>query len=334
MTTVVAIDAMGGDHAPKVVVEGAVAAANELDVSMLLVGRRDLIEPLLEQHGPTERVEVVDAATVIGMHDHPATAVRQKPDSSLVVGVKLVREGRASAFVSAGSTGALMAAGLFELKRIAGVERPAIGALFPTARGKTLIIDVGANADCKPEHLAQFGVMGSAYLERVFDVHRPSVGLLSIGEEETKGNALVLAAHPLLKQLPIHFVGNIEGRDIPHGTVDVAVCDGFTGNVVLKLAEGMAGTITSMIRAEINASLVSKVAAVGVLPAFRRVRTRLDHTEYGGAPLLGINGVCIVAHGSSNAKSIRGAIRVAVQAVEHGLVDHIARGIGDLPTPR
>ncbi len=330
--TTIALDGMGGDHAPDVVVEGAVLAARELGVRVLLVGPQRELEGKLGQEGAALPIEVVNATQVIEMDEHPANAVRQKTDSSMVVGVKLVREGRAQAFVSAGNTGAVMAAGLFELRRIRGVDRPALAAVFPTRKGGTLVIDVGANADCKPEYLAQFGLMGSVYMERVFGVRTPRVGLLSIGEEETKGNALVLAAHPLLRGLPINFVGNVEGKEIPSGEVDVVVCDGFSGNVVLKLAEGMASTITGMIREEINASLISKLFAVGVLPAFRRVRKRLDYAEYGGAPLLGLNGICIVAHGRSNALALKNAGRVASQAVQHNVVENIAKGLADTAT--
>ena len=327
--TTIALDGMGGDHAPDVVVEGAVLAARELGVRVLLVGPERELTAQLGKDAAALPIEVVNATQVIEMDEHPANAVRQKPDSSMVVGVKQVREGRAQAFVSAGNTGAVMAAGLFELRRIRGVDRPALAAVFPTRKGGTLVIDVGANADCKAEYLAQFGLMGSVYMERVFGVQRPRVGLLSNGEEETKGSALVQAAHPLLREQPINFVGNVEGKEIPAGEVDVVVCDGFAGNVVLKLAEGLASTITGMIREEINASLVSKLFAVGVLPAFRRVRKRLDYAEYGGAPLLGLNGVCIVAHGRSNALAIRNAVRVAAQAVESDVVGTISRGLAE-----
>src|SRR3954452_19019451 len=325
--TTIAIDGMGGDHAPDVVVQGALLAARELGVRILLVGPQRELESQLGSDAASLPIEVVNATQVIEMDEHPANAVRQKPDSSMVVGVRQVREGRAQAFVSAGNTGAVMAAGLFELRRIRGVDRPALAAVFPTRKGGTLVIDVGANADCKPEYLAQFGLMGSIYMERVFGVNRPGVGLLSSGEEETKGSALTQAAHPRLRALPINFVGNIEGKEIPAGDVDVAVCDGFVGNVVLKLSEGLAGMINGLIREEINASLFSKLCAIGVLPAFRRVRRRLDYAEYGGAPLLGLNGVCIVAHGRSNALAIKNAVRVAAQSVESDVVGTIARGL-------
>jgi phosphate acyltransferase len=318
---------MGGDHAPDVVVEGAILAARELGVNVLLVGPEQQLKARLGNDAAAQNIEIVNATQVVEMDEHPANAVRQKPDSSMVVGVKQVREGRAQAFVSAGNTGAVMAAGLFELRRIKGVDRPALSGVFPTRKGGTLVIDIGANADAKPEYLAQFAIMGSAYMQGVFGIERPKVGLLSNGEEDTKGSALVQAAHPRLRELPINFVGNVEGKEIPTGDIDVVVCDGFVGNVVLKLSEGLAGAITGLIREEINSSLISKLFAVGVLPAFRRVRTRLDYAEYGGAPLLGLNGVCIVAHGRSNARAIKNAIRVAAQAVESDVVGTIARGV-------
>lgn len=323
----IALDAMGGDHGPAVVVDGAIAAARSLAVRILLVGRRRSIEPLLRSRGGATAVEIVDAEDVIAMDDHPAAAVRQKRSSSIVVGIGLVREGRAQAFVSAGNTGAVMAAGLFGLGRIAGVDRPALAAVVPTRRAKTCIVDVGANADCRPEHLAQFGLMGSAYLEHVFGVANPSVALLSIGEEASKGNNLVQLAYPRLKDLPIRFVGNVEGKDVPDGKVDVVVCDGFVGNVVLKFAEGLAATLTGLIRDEIAASWLSKTVAIGLVPAFRRARRRMDYAEYGGVPLLGLAGVCIVAHGRSNARAIESAVRVATQAVRRDLVLHIEHGL-------
>jgi phosphate acyltransferase len=325
--TTIALDGMGGDNAPDVVVDGAILAARELGVGVILVGPEDRLKARLGKESMSLGIEIVNATQVVEMDEHPANAVRQKPNSSMVVGVRLVKEGRAQAFVSAGNTGAVMAAGLFELRRIRGVDRPALAGVFPTRKGGTLVIDIGANADSKPEFLAQFALMGSAYMSGAFGIDRPKVGLLSNGEEETKGSALVQAAHPLLRALPINFIGNVEGKEIPTGDVDVVVCDGFVGNVVLKLAEGLASGFTGMIREEINASLVSKLFAIGVLPAFRRVRRRLDYAEYGGAPLLGLNGVCIVAHGRSNAVAIKNAIRVADQAVKSDVVGTIARGL-------
>jgi glycerol-3-phosphate acyltransferase PlsX len=327
----IALDAMGGDNAPDVVVDGAVLAARELGVRILLVGKLEQIEPRLNSQGAPPSIEIVHASDVIAMDEHPANAVRAKPDSSMVVGMRQVKEGRAGAFVSAGSTGAVVAAGILELRRIRGVNRPALSATYPTRRGVTLVLDVGATPDCKPGYLAQFGMMGSVYMERVFGMDRPSVALLSNGEEDMKGSALIQAAHHKLRELPLNFVGNVEGNDIPAGTADVVVCDGFTGNVVLKLSEGLASSINGLIREEIQASIVSKLFAIGVLPAFRRVRKRMDYAEYGGAPLLGVNGICIKAHGRSNALAIKNAVRVAAQAVQQDVVGTIGRGLVDAP---
>jgi glycerol-3-phosphate acyltransferase PlsX len=330
-TPTIAVDAMGGDHAPGVIVDGAVAAARELDARVALVGLEDVVRAELQRTGAEddERISVIPASEVIDMAEHPANAVRQKTDSSIVVGMRQVKDGQAAAFVSAGNTGAMLAAGLFHLGRIPGVERPAIATVFPTRGGFTLILDVGANSDCKPEYLVQFGLMGAAYAEQVLDVAEPRVGLLSIGEEEGKGNQVVQRAHALMRERPGSFLGNIEGKDIPAGAVDVVVCDGFVGNVLIKFAEGVASTIGGIIREEITSNPLSKLLAAGLRPAFRRAYGRLDYAEFGGAPLLGVQGVVIIAHGRSNARAVRSAIRVARRAVESNLVETIARGIGD-----
>ena len=327
MSVAVALDAMGGDAAPDVVVEGAILAARETDARILLVGPGDRLVGKLAAANRPASIEVVNATEVVAMDEHPANAVRRKRDSSIVVGVGLVRDGRARAFVSAGNTGAVMAAGLFELKRSPGVERPALAALLPTAGSGTLLIDVGANADSRPEHLAQFGLMGSVYMEHVLGLAAPKVGLVSVGEEETKGSTVVQQAHTMLRELPINFVGNVEGKDVPAGLVDVAVCDGFVGNVLLKFAEGTAAAVVGAIRDEINKSPVARLAALGLVPAFRRVRRRLDYAERGGAPLLGLNGVCIVAHGRSNALAIKNAVHVAAQCARQDVAARVADGI-------
>lgn len=325
--TRVALDAMGGDHAPGVVVEGAVAAARELEVEIVLVGPKPIVEQELAKHDSSGLgLTLFHADEVVGMEEHAAAALRQKRRSSIALGVGLVREGQADAFVSAGNSGAVMAAALFGLGRIEGIERPAIGTIFPTSTGKCVIIDAGANTDCKPEYLVQFAAMGSAYMERVFGVARPTVGLLSNGEEEGKGNGLVLGCHPLLKASSLNFVGNIEGKDIPQGAADVVVCDGFAGNIVIKLSEGLASVLFDILRTELSAGLVSKLAALAMKPAFRRVKKRLDYAEYGGAPLLGVNGVTIIAHGRSNALAIKNAVRVAKQAADQKLVEAIRAG--------
>lgn len=326
---IVALDAVGGDHGPAVVVDGAVQAVRELNVRVALVGPGDAIRSELQAHGADsdDRLTTVEASQTIEMSEHPATAVRQKTDSSIVVGMRLVREGKAGAFVSAGNTGAMLAGALFHLGRIPGVERPAIATVFPTMHGFTLLVDVGANADCKPEYLAQFALMGSAYSEKVLGVSRPRVGLLSIGEEASKGNQLVQRAYPLLEALPLNFVGNVEGKDVPAGAVDVVVSDGFVGNVMIKFAEGVAATILGIVREELTSSFFTKILAAGLRPAFRRARGRLDYSEFGGAPLLGVRGVAIVAHGRSDARAIRNAVRVAMRAVEANLTETIAQAL-------
>ncbi len=324
----IALDAVGGDHAPSVVVEGAVAAAREYGVEAILVGPREVVQQELAKHDCSGlKIPVVHAEEVVGMEEHAATAIRQKRRSSIALGVSLVREGQADAFVSAGNSGAVMASALFGLGRIEGIERPAIGTVYPTATGKCFIIDAGANVDCKPEYLAQFALMGSAYMERVFGIAHPKVALLSNGEEETKGNSLVQSCQPLLKASSLNFVGSVEGKDIPSGAADVVVCDGFAGNIVIKLSEGLASTLFDILKTELTAGFASKLAALALKPAFRRVKRRLDYAEYGGAPLLGVNGITIIAHGRSNALAIKNAVRVAKQALDQKLVEAIKAGL-------
>ena len=325
MATVIALDALGGDHAPTETVAGAVQAAREFGLRVLLVGPPESVEPALARLGSDARavaalIEIVPAESGIEMGEHAVAAVRKRPNASLNVAARLVKEGRAQGFVSAGSTGAAMAAALFTLGRIRGIERPALATLFPTLDGRCLFLDVGANADCRAAWLGQFAVMGSFYSERVLGVRRPRVGLLNIGEEESKGSAVAVEAHQLLKTLPIHFVGNVEGKDVPAGLADVVVADGFAGNVALKMAEGMAKLTLQLVRREIGASWRTKIGGLLAKPAFRRALAHLDYEEYGGAALLGVNGVAIVAHGRSHARAIRSALRVAKQAAEVDLV--------------
>lgn len=328
----VALDAMGGDNAPVPEVAGAVAAARAYGIEVLLVGRRGRLVDELARHDTSGlALEIVDAEDVIDMHEcDPARAVRQKTGSSLVRTVALVQEGRADACVSAGNTGAFMAAALFALKRIPGVERPAIAIVMPTPTGRVLLLDIGANVDCKPEYLAQFGVMGAVYLEHVFGIRQPRVGLLSIGEEATKGNQQVLQARPLLERMPIRFIGNVEGKDIFADLADVIVCDGFVGNVTLKTIEGLAATISRMLREELKANPWRKLLAAGLRGAFGSLRRRMDYAEYGGAPLLGVNGVCIVAHGRSSPYALQHALRVAKESVEHRVLDRLRERIADI----
>ncbi len=333
----VALDAMGGDHAPAETVLGAIQAAREYGMGVYLVGREEAIRAELAKHDTSGLdLPIVHTDEVIEMDEHPANAVRRKKNASMTLDLQLVRDGSALGAVSAGNSGAMMAASLFTLKRISGVERPALGGVFPTRDSACLVIDIGANTDCKPEYLQQFALMGSIYMERIFGVASPRVGLLANGEEETKGDQLVIEAHELLKAsaptLGLNFIGNIEGRDIPTGGADVVVCDGFVGNVVLKLSEGLAETLLGMVRTQMTSSLPSKLAAAVLRPGLRKVFRRLDYAEYGGVPLLGINGSAIVAHGRSNAKAIKNALRAARQTAETGVAGAIAEGLAKLGT--
>jgi phosphate acyltransferase len=326
----IALDAMGGDYAPGPSVEGAVLAARESGVEVALVGDREAVQRELDKHDTAGlRLSVVHAEEAVGMEEHASTAFRQKRRSSIAVGVAMVREGEAAAFVSAGNSGAVMASALFGLGRQEGVERPAIGTVYPTTTGRCFVLDIGANADSKPEHLLQFADMGVAYAERVLGIARPRVGLLSNGEEETKGNALVQATYPLLAASGLNFAGNVEGKDIPLGAADVIVTDGFSGNVVIKLSEGVAAAIFELLRAELTSGIVPKLAALALKPAFRRVKRKLDYVEYGGAPLLGLNGVVIISHGRSNAQAMKNAVRVAQHSVDQNLVGAIGAGVRD-----
>ena len=322
----IAVDAMGGDFAPKEIVRGAVDAAKKYDCEIVLIGDEEQIRAELHGADPTAlRISIVHASEVIGMNEHPAEAVRSKKDSSIVVATRLVKEGQCDAVFSAGSTGAAVAAAQLILQRIRGVGRPSIATPMPTPDGVTLMLDSGANVDSKPEHLVQSAVMGSLYAQYVFGIARPRVGLLNIGEEETKGNEQAKETHSLLKAEPnIYFCGNAEGRDVPKGNFDVVICDGFVGNVVLKFAEGLAKTILGLIQEEIRgAGLMAKLGALLLMPTLRRLGKRLDVREYGGAPLLGVNGCCVIGHGSSDAKSVASAIGVTVDYVNGKVLDQI-----------
>jgi phosphate acyltransferase len=328
----IALDAMGGDNAPGAIVLGAVQAARKQGLGVLLVGPEQTVRAELAKHDTAGLdLEVVNADEVIGMDEHPAEAVRTKRRNSMTVALEQVRDGRAVAAVSAGNSGAMLAASLFTLRRIPGVDRPALAGVFPAAGGRrTLVLDIGANTDSKPAYLVQFAVMGSLYMERVFGVPRPRVALLANGEEATKGDQVVQDAHALLQTAAgpagVNFVGNVEGRDINAGTVDVVVCDGFVGNVVLKLSEGLSRMLLDTIRAAITAHPITAVGGLLARPAFDRVRRELDPDEYGGVPLLGVNGVSIVSHGRSGAKAIESALRVARQAADSRVPQLIAEG--------
>src|SRR5712671_4419509 len=333
MPSVIALDAMGSDRAPKPEVEGAIHAARNYDVRVLLVGPEATIKAELERHPAASRlpIEIVHASQVITMEDKAVQAVRSKRDSSMRVGLRLVREGRAAGFLTAGNTGAAMATAKMVLGALPGVDRPALAAVFPTALGTAaVLLDVGANVDCKPENLEQFAVMGEIYCRSIFGKKRPRVGLLSIGEEESKGNDLTRQAFQLLKRLPINFVGNVEGRDLYNGQVDVIVADGFVGNVALKTSEGVARLVSAILKETLKSTITRQVGAYLSRNAFSDFKKRLDHTEYGGAPLLGIKGVCIITHGSSNTNAIKNAVRVAAEFAEGKVNETIERELAEL----
>jgi len=327
----IAVDAMGSDYAPQEIVLGAIQAVKEYHCEVVLVGDQTQLETELNQQGNWQQwgITIQHASQVIEMHEHPSVAVRKKKDASVVVATRLVKEGQCAAVVSAGSTGAAVAAALFGLGRIKGIGRPAIATPIPNLNGTTILLDSGANVDSKPKHLVQNAIMGSIFAEYILGISQPRVGLLNIGEEENKGNDQCLETFPLLKQMQtIHFIGNVEGRDIPKGTVDVVVCDGFVGNVVLKFGEGLASVILQLVKDSIKQSgWLAKLASLMILPALKKLRQKLDYAEYGGAPLLGVNGGFIICHGSSHAKAIKNAIRVACEFSQNRVVEHISENV-------
>jgi len=314
MPSVIALDAMGSDKSPRPEVDGALQAVRQYGVRVMLVGREPQIRAELERHSGVEAlpIEIIHASEVIEMGDKAAQAVRAKRDSSQRVGLRLVREGRAAGFVTAGNTGAAMATAKMVLGALPGVDRPSLAAVFPTALGTAaILLDVGANVDCKPDNLCQFAVMGEIYCRQMLGIRRPRVGLLSIGEEESKGNELTREVYTRLKKSPVHFVGNVEGGDLFSGEVDVIVCDGFVGNIALKICEGLAFQIFGLLRKSINSSLASQVGFLFSRGALKGLKKKIDYAESGGAPLLGVRGVCVIAHGRSNANAVKNAIRVA-----------------------
>jgi len=330
MPSVIALDAMGSDRAPRPEIEGAIQAARHLGARVVLVGSEPIIKTELRRYRWTSQlpIEIVHASEVITMEDKAAQAVRSKRQSSMHVGLRLVREGRAAGFVTAGNTGAAMAAAKMILGALPGVDRPALAAVFPTAiRTGAMLLDVGANVDCDAHNLEQFAVMGEVYFRSIFSTRRPRVGLLSIGEEETKGNQLTREAFQLLKQLPLNFVGNVEGRDLYNGEVDVIVSDGFVGNVALKTSEGVVNLVRAALKEALRETITRQVGYLLSRSAFTDFKKRLDHTEYGGAPLLGLKGVCIITHGSSNANAIKNAIRVAAEFAESNANAEIEKAV-------
>jgi glycerol-3-phosphate acyltransferase PlsX len=320
---------MGGDNAPEEIVAGAVLAQRDGEARMLLVGDEKRIRPLLEQQGATD-IEVVHAPGAIAMDANPSQALRSSEDTSLGIAVDLVRDGKAEAVVSAGNSGAFLAIALIRLRTIPGIARPAIAVVFPARKGPVIVLDSGANVDCKPEWLAQFGVMGSAYARAVLGIAEPKVGIISVGEERSKGNAQTIEAFRFLEEAPVKFIGNVEGKDVFENVADVYVADGFVGNVMLKLSEGVASFITEIVAGEFRAGgPLVKLGAILARPALRRIRAKLNYDTYGGAPLLGLRGNCIVAHGRANRHAVQSAIRAAVAEVREDVVGRI----GELVAP-
>lgn len=333
----IAIDAMGGDHAPAEIIAGAIRAKEELDVDILLVGESEQIEDYLKQHTTSRPpLEIVPSEGTIEMHEEPLSGLRRKPKASINVAMDLVKQKRADAVVSAGHSGAAMASALLRLGRLPGIDRPAIGAIFPTivANKSVLILDVGANVDCRPKFLEQFAVMGSTYSQYVLGVSEPKIGLLNIGEESSKGNELALRTHQRLQENnQISFIGNAEGRDVLSGNFDVIVCDGFVGNVLLKFAEAVGEIVLQILKEELPQGIRGQLGTALLKPNLKRLKQRVDHAEHGGGLLLGVAGVCIISHGSSQAPSVFNAIRMAKEAVDHNVIGEIQTRMDLLPTP-
>lgn len=330
----IAVDAMGGDHAPEAIVHGAVEAArvSRGRYEIVLVGHQDEIKAELSRHFKIKNlaISIVHASEKIEMDEPPTAALKQKKDSSLAVAVRLHKKGEVDAIVSAGNTGAVMAASLLGLGRIKGVTRPAIGSFIPTADGICLLIDVGANVDCKPQNLQQFAIMGSVFFGCIFDIEQPKVGLLSIGEEETKGNELTLRTHALLKHSDLNFIGNVEGRDIMRNTADIVVCDGFVGNIILKFGESLFHTFSASLKKKIGKKIHGKIGALLLKSSFRRLKKNYDWEEYGGVPLLGVNGVVIICHGKSSSKAILNAVLEAEKTIKGNVNEYIRRELESL----
>lgn len=334
----IALDAMGGDYAPLCNIEGAIQFASEYKIGVYLVGNKDIIQQQIQKNNLSISglpIEIVHAEETIGMDESPSIALRKKRNSSMHVAGKLVREGKAQAFVSAGNTGAAMSIGKFVIGSAEGIERPGIAVAFPNKKGsKTVLIDVGANVDSRPRHLLYFAVMGHTYVKEILGTsNNPKIGILSIGEEEGKGNELVKDTYPLLKMTKLNFIGNAEGRDIFTGDFDVIVCDGFVGNVVLKTAESLGMIILEMIKEEVEKSLISKIGAALMLPALKRFKKKADFSEYGGAPLLGTKGTCIITHGRADGKAIKNALRFSSEFVNHDFNNKLLENIQNLIPP-
>ncbi|MCK4519009.1 MAG: phosphate acyltransferase PlsX [Candidatus Omnitrophica bacterium] len=320
----IAIDAMGGDFAPQSTVEGAIQAAKEYGYEIILVGEEFFLKKELSRHKTVpDKISIKHASEIIGMDEAPAVTIRKKKDSSINVAVNLVRDKLADAMVTAGNTGAVVCSAALKLKTLEAIDRPGISVVLPTLLGQTLLIDVGANIDCKPEHLLQYAIMGSVYCRYVLSKKEVKVGLLSIGEEKSKGTELTKIAHSLIDKSSLNFIGNVEGKDIFSGKADVIVCDGFTGNIILKVLESVAETVAGLFKQQLSSNLFTMLGGLLSMPAFRNLKRKVDYAEQGGAPLLGIGGICIVGHGRSSAKAIKNAIRVAAEAALHNVNQHI-----------
>ena len=324
----IAVDGMGGDNAPQAVVAGAVEAAIAYGCEIILVGDRELLSSELEKYPKRPRtMRIHHAGSAVRMDESAALSIRRKKDSSIAICADLVKAGEADAIVSAGNTGAAVAACTLKLRMLKGIDRPGIGILFPTLGTPTLLIDVGANIDTKPLNLFQYALMGDVYFRYILRKNRPSVGILNIGEEETKGTEYIKEAHQLLNKSKLHFIGNVEGRDIFNGSVDIVVCDGFVGNVVLKVTESIGDVISKLLRAELKRNVMTMLGAAFASPAFNALRKNVDYSAYGGAPPLGVDGTCIIGHGSSNPRAIKNAIRVASEFVKYEINHHISQTV-------
>ncbi len=341
----IAVDSMGSDNSPYSEIEGTVQAARAYGIAVILVGKESLLEPLLKEAGGDGLpIEIRNATQVIAMDEAPTVALRRKRDSSIRIAANLVREKEASGLVSAGNTGAVMAISKMVFGSVPGVDRPALATILPTLTGHAVLLDVGANVACKPHHLVQFAVMGSLFSKKIIGVATPRVGLMSVGEEESKGNELTKEVHKTLKQLNLNFIGNVEGRDLYNGRADVIVCDGFTGNVALKTSEGLIEAVLKLLKDELSRNLQAKLGALLSQQSFKRLKKRLDYSEYGGAPLIGLRGVSIICHGRSSSNAIKNAIRVAKEFAENqvnakleaelGQIDRVAKGTASSSVPQ
>lgn len=327
----IVVDAMGSDSAPRSEVEGAIAAVKSYGVHVILAGSESLLKPMLsERSADGLPLEIRHATQAIAMDEKPAAALRKKRDSSVHVAAALVRDGVASGLVSAGNTGAVMAIAKMLVGVVPGVDRPALATVVPTLTGRAVLLDVGANVTCKPHHLVQFALMGHLFSKQIVGVPSPRVGLMSVGEEESKGNELIKGVHKSLKELNLNFIGNVEGRDIYNGRADVIVCDGFTGNVALKTSEGLVEIMLQLMKEELSRNLQAKLGALLSMDSFRRLKKRLDYSEYGGAPLIGLKGVCIICHGRSSANAIKNAIRVAKEFAENRVNARLQEELGQI----